>query len=364
MKYFIIAGESSGDLHGSNLLKQIKKLNPKAQFMGCGGALMQKQSCKLCLSINQMDFMGFAEVIKNLGTIRNNFKIVRKAIQNFNPDVIILIDYPGFNLRLLKQLSRTYKTVYYISPQLWAWKASRIKTIKKYVDKMLVILPFEKAFYNQYNFKTHYVGHPLLDAIDNFKQENKNENNIPQGCIALLPGSRKQEIERMLPIYNKVAQSFKNQQFVIAALAKWDKTYYEQFNLADNISLVFGQTYSVLKNAKAALVTSGTATLETALFKVPQVVCYKTSWLNFFIGKKLVKLKHVSLVNLICDKQVVTELLQDEANTKSVSQALQQLLDNNTYREKMMEDYDDLIQLLGGIGASKRAAIEIQKMLI
>jgi len=363
MKYFVIAGESSGDLHGANLIKQIKLQDEKAEFFGCGGTLMQAQNCQLVLHINQMDFMGFWEVVKHLKTIRQNFKTVSEAIKNFNPDVVILIDYPGFNLRLLKQLKGQYKTVYYISPQLWAWKASRVENIKKYVDLMLVILPFEKAFYQQYNYQVHYVGHPLIDAIQAFKQTKQQTESVEKH-IVLMPGSRKQEIERMLPIYCQVAKNFEQQKFVIAGLHKFPDSYYQHYNLPTNVKLVKGQTYNLLKNAKAALVTSGTATLETALFNVPQVVCYKTSGLSYFIGKRLVKVKYVSLVNLIANKLVVQELLQQNSNKKTITDELEKLLNNHDYINEMKANYTQLCKILGGEGASQRAAIKIKEMII
>ena len=362
MKYYIIAGEASGDLHGSNLMKEIYKEDPQAEIRFWGGDLMQKVGGKLVKHYRELAFMGFIEVIFNLKTILSNIEICKKDIAEFKPDVLIFIDYPGFNMRIAKWAKAlNYKTHYYISPQIWAWKENRIKAIKHDIDKMYVILPFEKSFYqDKHHFPVDFVGHPLIDAIQNqpsfdeavFRKENQlSEKPI----IAILPGSRKQEITKMLSVMLSVVDDFKEYQFVIAGAPSQDFEFYQKFIINKNIKFISNKTYDLLRSAKAALVTSGTATLETALFKVPEVVCYKGSWASYQIAKRIITLKYISLVNLIMDQEVVTELIQDECNTKRIKQELQKLLEPN-YREKLLKNYDILEQKLGGIGASKKTA--------
>lgn len=361
MKYYIIAGEASGDLHASNLMKAIKQKDSNAEFRFWGGDLMQKVSGeKPVKHYKDLAFMGFLEVIQNLGTILNNIKFCKKDIANYKPDVLILVDYPGFNLRIAKFAKESgIKVVYYISPQLWAWKEGRVETIKKYVDEMLVILPFEKDFYKKHNVDAHFVGHPLLDAIsdlqeinvDDFKKEfHLNEKEI----IALLPGSRKQEVEKMLQLMLSVRNHFSDYQFVIAGAPSLPKDFYEKYT-DENVHFVSNRTYDLLRCSKAALVTSGTATLETALLNVPEVVCYKGSRISYEIGKRLIKnIKYISLVNLIMDREVVKELIQDELNTENLVKELNLILGVN--RNKMLEDYAELREKLGNSGASENAA--------
>lgn len=362
MKYYIIAGEASGDLHGSNLMKELYKKDPTAAIRFWGGDLMKSVGGTLVKHYRELAFMGFIEVIFNLKTILSNIKICKKDILEFQPDVIIFIDYPGFNLRIAKWAKALgIKTHYYISPQIWAWKESRITEIKRDIDKMYVILPFEKKFYeDKHNFPVEFVGHPLIDAIHNqpkvddalFRKENK-LNNKP--IIAILPGSRKQEITKMLSVMLSVVNDFPDYQFVIAGAPSQDFSFYQDFITQDNIKFISNKTYDLLRNATAALVTSGTATLETALFKVPEVVCYKGSWASYQIAKKIITLKYISLVNLIMDEEVVTELIQDDCNTKRIREELQKLLSTN-YRNTLLEKYALLEQQLGGIGASKKTA--------
>ncbi|MCB9202349.1 MAG: lipid-A-disaccharide synthase [Flavobacteriales bacterium] len=361
MKYYIIAGEASGDLHGSNLMKELKKLDSNAEFRFWGGDLMQKQGGTLVKHFKDLAFMGFLEVIKNLGTILKNIKFCKKDILNFNPDRLIFIDYPGFNLRIAK-FAKEHKinTHYYISPQLWAWKSSRVHQIKRDIDRMYVILPFEKQWYEKHNYKVDFVGHPLLDAIENFPEFDKNkfkeDNSLNSNpIIALLPGSRIQEIEKMLTIMLSIKDDFPNYQFVIAGAPSIPKEVYEKYT-NNQVKLVQNQTYKLLKLATSALVTSGTATLETALFDVPEVVCYKGSEISYQIGKRLIKhIKYISLVNLILNREVVKELIQNELTTKNLTLELNKILDES-HSKKIKSDYKELKSALGGSGASKRTA--------
>ena len=362
MKYYIIAGEASGDLHGSNLMKALYKEDPKANIRFWGGDLMQNVGGTLVKHYRELAFMGFVEVLFNLKTILNNIKICKKDILEFQPDVLVFIDYPGFNLRIAKWAKKLgIKTHYYISPQIWAWKESRIKDIKQDVDKMYVILPFEKSFYeDKHHYPVSFVGHPLIDAIHNypeidasvFRSENKlNEKPI----IAILPGSRKQEITKMLSVMLSVVNDFPKYQFVIAGAPSQEFSFYQDFILNENIKFISNKTYDLLRNATAALVTSGTATLETALFKVPEVVCYKGSWASYQIAKRIITLKYISLVNLIMDEEVVTELIQEDCTTKRIREELKKILEPN-HRKKLLANYDLLEEKLGGIGASEKTA--------
>lgn len=362
MKYYIIAGEASGDLHAANLMKALKKKDPQADFRFWGGDLMQDVGGTLVKHYKELAFMGFIEVVMNLRTILKNITLCKKDITNYNPDVIIFVDYPGFNLRIAKWAkTEGYKTHYYISPQIWAWKEGRIKDIKRDVDAMYVILPFEKEFYeDKHNFPVHFVGHPLIDAIaqkqlinpSDFKAE-FNLDNRP--IIALLPGSRKQEISKMLEVMLSVTKDFKDYQFVIAGAPSQDAAFYSKFTKTQNVNLVMNRTYDILSLATAALVTSGTATLETALFKVPEVVCYKGSTISYQIAKRVINLEYISLVNLIMDKPVVKELIQGDFNTKTLKKELSIILDE-TNRQNLFLDYYDLEKKLGGAGASDKTA--------
>lgn len=369
MKYYIIAGEASGDLHGSNLMKEIYRVDSNAEIRFWGGDLMQQAGGTLVKHYRDLAFMGFAEVVQNLRTILGNIKFCKKDILSFKPDVILFIDYPGFNMRIAKWARlQGFKTHYYISPQIWAWKENRIKAIKRDVDKMYIILPFEKDFYEtKHQFPVEFVGHPLIDAIQNrqatdteaFKKEFGLDS---RPVIALLPGSRKQEISKMLSVMLSVTDSFPDYQFVIAGAPSQEYDFYKQFLNNKNIHFISNRTYDLLSVAHAALVTSGTATLETALFKVPEVVCYKGSWVSYQIAKRIITLKYISLVNLIMDREVVKELIQDEFNTKNLKAELQKILDP-AHREKLLKDYDLLEEKLGGTGASATTAGLIFKHL-
>jgi len=361
LKYYIIAGEASGDLHASNVIKSIKKRNPKAEFRFWGGDMMLTQGGILVKHYKDLAFMGFLEVIQNLGTILKNIRFCKKDIKKYQPNVLILVDYPGFNLRIAKfAKSLGIKVVYYISPQIWAWKEGRVKIIKKYVDEMLVILPFEENFYKKYNVNAKFVGHPLLDAVDNlqkfdekkFRTENKLGN---KEIIALLPGSRRQEITKMLKIMLSVKNLFPEYDFVIAGAPSLDKYFYEKY-IYNGIYFVSNKTYDLLRCSKAALVTSGTATLETAILNIPQVVCYKGSKISYKIAKILIKhIKYICLVNLIMDKEVVSELIQKDLNTNNLKNELSKILFGHK-RTNILNEYKLLYDKLGGSGASDRVA--------
>jgi len=362
MKYYIIAGEASGDLHGSNLMKSLCKEDSEANIRFWGGDLMQQVGGVLVKHYKELAFMGFVEVLFHLKTILNNIKICKKDITDFQPDVIVFIDYPGFNLRIAKWAKKQgFKTHYYISPQIWAWKENRITEIKRDIDKMYVILPFEKDFYEKkHHYPVEFVGHPLIDAIHNHPSEDaaafRKENQLNEKpIIAILPGSRKQEITKMLSIMLSVVHDFKDYQFVIAGAPSLEFSFYERFITHENIKFVSNKTYHLLSNATAALVTSGTATLETALFKVPEVVCYKGSWVSYQIAKRIITLKYISLVNLIMDEEVVTELIQEKCSKQPICDELNRILDSN-YRQVLMQKYEELEAKLGGIGASEKTA--------
>ncbi|MBK8415304.1 MAG: lipid-A-disaccharide synthase [Bacteroidetes bacterium] len=363
MKYYVIAGEASGDLHASNLIKHLKNKDAGFTCRAWGGDLMKEQGVDLVKHYRDLAFMGFIEVVANLRTILRNIDFCKKDILAYKPDVLILVDYPGFNLRIADFAAKNgIHVIYYISPQIWAWKQSRIHQIKRNVNRMIVILPFEKDFYRKHDFNVDFVGHPLLDAISN-RARNENANSFKslnklsdKPIIALLPGSRKQEIKTMLPLMLSVRNQFPDYQFVIGAAPSLEESFYKDITGNSDISIVFGQTYPLLENAYAALVTSGTATLETALFGVPEVVCYKGSLISYHIARQLIKIKYISLVNLIMDREVVTELIQDDLNPARIKEELTRITLDETGRNRMLQDYESLKQKLGGTGASERAA--------
>ena len=375
MQYYIIAGEASGDLHGSNLIKELRKLDPNAAIRCWGGDKMQAAGATVVKHYRDLAFMGFVEVIKNLRTIFRNIDFCKKDIAAHRPDVLILIDYPGFNLRIAKWAKQQgIKVVYYISPQVWAWKENRVKGIKENVDKMLVILPFEKDFYKKWHYEVEYVGHPLVEVIDSFRSSvyglqlnDPTENSKPktENIVALLPGSRKQEILKKLPIMLEVAKHFPSYQFIVAKAPGLDENFYNELLAPyNNVSSVVNKTYELLSRSKAALVTSGTATLETALFAVPEVICYKGGVLSYQIAKRLIKIKYIGLVNLIMDKEVVKELIQDELTVANCTKELEQLLNNDTKRQQLAKDYAALKELLSQGGhASANAAKSIYHFL-
>lgn len=362
MKYYLIAGEASGDLHASNLMKALKRIDAEAEFRFWGGDLMQEVGGTLVKHYKELAFMGFVEVLFNLRTIIKNIAFCKKDISKYQPDVIIFVDYPGFNLRIAKWAKEQgYATHYYISPQIWAWKENRITDIKRDIDQMYVILPFEKEFYEKkHQFPVHFVGHPLLDEISNRELvdavEFKRTYNLDsRPIIALLPGSRKQEISKMLKTMLSITDDFEQYQFIIAGAPSQDLDFYKTFIKKKNVHLVMNRTYDVLTLASAALVTSGTATLETALLKVPEVVCYKGSSISYQIAKRIVKLDYISLVNLIMNKEVVKELIQKDFNKKSLKKELNKILDPDN-RETIFEAYFELETKLGGAGASQKTA--------
>jgi lipid-A-disaccharide synthase len=365
MKYFFLAGEASGDLHGSNLASALFKQDASASMAGWGGEKMTTAGVQVHKHYKELAFMGFAEVVKNLGTILKNFKLCKQHITAFAPDVLILIDYPGFNLRMAKWAKQKgYKVAYYISPQVWAWKEGRVKAIKKYVDEMLVILPFEKAFYEKWNYPVHYVGHPLVKVIANFKKQQPVQAALAKPIVAVLPGSRRQEIAVKLPVMLGVAAAFTACDFVVAMAPGMDEAFYKPYlNKYPNVRAVSGSTYALLSQASAAIVTSGTATLETALFGVPEVICYKGSAISYAIAKRVITIKYICLVNLIMDRPVVKELIQQELTVANISNELQALLYNPQRRAALAQDYTALTELLSqGGDASANAAAIIYKL--
>lgn len=364
MKYYVIAGEASGDLHGSNLIKQLQLSDNAAQIRCWGGDLMQATGAKLVKHYRDLAFMGFTEVIKNLPTILGNLRFCKEDIIIYQPDVIILIDYPGFNLRIAEWAKKQgFKVVYYISPQVWAWKANRVKKMKTCIDLMLCILPFEKEYFRQqWNWEVQYVGHPLIEVIEAFKTSHPSET---KPIVALLPGSRKQEIAKKLPIMLSVSSHFPQFEFVVAKAPGQEDAFYEPFLEGQhNVKVVKDSTYALLNQATAALVTSGTATLETALFGVPEIVCYKGSTISYQIAKRLVKIKFISLVNLIMDKEIVKELIQNELNTHNLVRELQFITSNTEKIAALKSAYKELYNKLAGGGhASKNAATLISDFL-
>lgn len=360
MKYYIIAGEKSGDLHGANLIKALKHEDQNAEIRCWGGDEMKNAGGDLVVHYREIAFMGFWEVFTNLFTVFKYLSYCKKDIKIFNPDVIILIDYAGFNMKIAKfGKENDYKTFYYISPKIWAWNQSRALNIKKYVDRMFVILPFETSFYKNYDYKVDYVGNPLLDAINAFEinsdflSENKLED---KPVIAVLPGSRKQEIANMLSVMLEVADNFPQYFFVVAGVDNVPNFFYDQIEAHPGVKIVFNNTYNLLAHSRAAVVTSGTATLETALFNVPQVVCYKTSTISYKIAKKLIKVGFISLVNLIADKEVVKELIQQQMNSKVVSHELKKIAGDTPEREDMLSEYKQLRTIMGNEKASQNTA--------
>lgn len=367
MKYYIIAGEASGDLHAANLMKALKKTDPEADFRFWGGDLMQQEGGTPVKHYRDLAFMGFAEVLMNLRTILRNISFCKEDIKKWNPDVIIFVDYPGFNLRIAKWAKKEgYRTHFYISPQIWAWKENRIRDIQRDIDQMYVILPFEKEFYEKkHKFEVNFVGHPLIDAIAGRPPVDIEKIKTRYGLderpvIAVLPGSRKQEISKMLEIMLSITGDFKDYQFVIAGAPSQEEEFYRPYIKKKNVHLVMNRTYDVLEISTAALVTSGTATLETALLKVPEVVCYKGNFISYQIAKRVINLDYISLVNLIMDREVVKELIQNDFNRQNLKKELARILDKD-HRKKIFSDYYELEQKLGGKGASEKTAQLIYK---
>jgi lipid-A-disaccharide synthase len=402
MRYYIIAGEASGDLHGSNLIREIRKRDPEADIRCWGGDMMQAAGATLVKHYRDLAFMGFVEVVKHLGTILRNMRFCKQDILAFRPDVMVFIDYPGFNIPIAEfAKSKGFKTVYYISPQVWAWKEGRVKTLRKVIDKMLVILPFEKEFYRKWNYEVEYVGHPLVEVVETFRipqtagqasnfesrksaettgdqtetEGSNTQSNAPTShfrnptshlpLIALLPGSRKQEISAKLPVMLEVSRRFPGYRFVVAQAPSLDDTFIQAYTKEyPDVEVRKGATYPLLREASAALVTSGTATLETALIGTPEVVCYKGSPISYAIAKRVIKVKYISLVNLIMDREVVKELIQDALTVENLATELSSILSNDTRIAKMRSDYQELWEKLRDGGhASAKAADAIVGML-
>jgi len=368
-KLYIISGEASGDLHGSNVMRELYRMDPDLEIRFWGGDAMQAEGGTMAKHIRDLAFMGFVEVLMNIRTIFKNIRFCKEDIQQFKPDAILFIDYPGFNLRLAKWAhEQGYQTHFYISPTVWAWKQSRVYTIKESVDYMYAILPFEEAFYKKFDYQVNFVGHPLLDAIERFEESNElqfeSETKDERLLIALLPGSRKQEISKKLPLMLEAVKDFKNYRIIIAGAPNLTESFYREFiPSGETAELFFGKTYAILKHATGALVTSGTATLETALFQVPQVVCYVGSPISFAIAKRLVDVKYISLVNLILDRKSVTELIQNDATPANMKAELLKVLPGGEDHERVMADYAELKKDLGGGGASLKVAQSLLKTI-
>jgi len=372
MKYYIIAGEASGDLHGSNLMKAILRNDPQAEIRFWGGDLMQSVGGTLVKHIRDLAFMGFVEVVANLRTVLKNIALCKNDIVEFKPDAVIFIDYPGFNLKIAKFThAQGFKNFYYISPQVWAWKKGRIKTMRKVLDMMYVILPFEKPFYDRNNVQNvEFVGHPLLDAIAEFDKnaqladDFRSRNGLDERpIIALMPGSRKMELRKMMPNMCQLAAQHSEYQFVIAGMKLLGSSMYTPYIHSDNVSIVYDQTYPLLKTAFAGVITSGTATLEAALFDLPLVVCYKANALSVFIAKRFAKVNYISLVNLIADKPVVKELIQNDLNANDLESEFRKITVDESYRQNLQHEYDLLKEQLGGVGASQRTVNSILAFL-
>lgn len=361
MRYYLIAGERSGDLHGGNLIKELKKQDGQAVFRGFGGGKMKEAGADLAVHYDNLAFMGFVTLIANYGTIRRMLKFCKEDIVQFNPDVVILIDYGGFNRRIAKfTKQKKIKTFYYISPKVWAWYQSRAKELRANIDRMFVILPFEKAFYKTYNWDVDYVGNPVLDAVKAFQPDaqflQKHSLTSDRPIVALLPGSRKMELQRMVPVLADVVKRHPQFQFAVAAVDGVDSALYEPLRKLAGVRFIEGDTYNLLNVSQAAVVTSGTATLETGLFKVPQVCVYRAGWLEMKIGRAVVMVKHISLINLIAGKHVIRELIQEEAHATIISAELEKLVSDRNYREGLIRDYEDIYSLLDIGSASENTA--------
>lgn len=366
-RIFIISGEPSGDLHGANLVKAILNLQADTEIACWGGDRMKAAGAKVLKHIDELAFMGFAEVVANLRTILRNFKLCKQQIEEFKPDVVVLIDYPGFNLLMAEHIHKLgIKNYYYISPQIWAWKENRVTKIKAFIDKVFVILPFEKDFYAKHGVEAEFVGHPLLDEIKRIEVDKeeflsrKGIENQGKPIIALLPGSRTQEIKRLLPLMQTVTDRFPGYQFIISKVPWQGKSLFAECE-QKGLSIAEGDTYELLSISEAAVVTSGTATLETALFRVPQVIVYRANWISYHIAKMLVKIRFIGLVNLVMDKEVVRELIQNEVNPKEIEKELSLILEGGEKRQQVLQDYDNMLAKLGKEGASQIVAKALLK---
>lgn len=356
-RLFFITGEASGDMHSANLVRALKIEDSNLEIEAWGGDRLIQEGVTVRKHIKELAFMGFWEVVKNLKTILNNFKKCKEDILRFQPDVLVLVDYPGFNLRMAKWAkANNIRVFYYISPQIWAWNQKRVHEINRNVEEVFCILPFEKDFYRKWGREVHYLGHPLLDEVERFKNQKKSDATLQfkKPVLAVLPGSRKQELDRKLSIMLAAANEFEDYEVVIACAPNIDMAYFERFK-NDKFHFIQGKTYEILKLASLSIVTSGTATLETALFRVPQVVCYRSSFASYWIARMLIKIKFISLVNLILDREVVEELIQQKCTSKEIVKALNKIASGEN-RDIMFKNYDELIHLLGEKGASERVA--------
>ncbi len=359
MKFYFVVGERSGDLHASNLIKQLKLQHPGTEFRGLGGELMEQSGATLFKKYNEVAFMGFWEVFINLRVILKNLQEVQNDILRFAPDVIVLVDFAGFNMKIAAFAKlNNLKVFYYISPKIWAWNQKRAFKIKRLVDRMFVILPFEQEFYQKFDYKVDFVGNPVLDAIRSFSSDKDfaAQEKFTKPVIALLPGSRKQEVANMLTLLQTLSQNFPEFQFVVAAVSNLPATLYTDSLAGTGIRIVVDRTYDLLQIAYAAIVTSGTATLETALFEVPQVVVYKTSPITYTIAKSFIKVKYISLVNLVANKEVVKELIQKEFNEENLKNELKKCLYDKSFRQQQLENYKKMKETLGTIPASENTA--------
>lgn len=378
MRYYIIAGEASGDLHGSNLIKGIRKIDSSAQIRCWGGDLMKEAGAELVKHYKEGAIMGFVEVVANLGKLAKNLNDCKNDIINYNPDVVVLIDYPGFNFRIAQfAKERGMRVFYYIAPKVWAWKEKRVHKLKKYVDRLFIIFPFEIEYFKKWGIDAIYRGNPLLDSVDNHRSADETKEAFQkrtgigsaETTVALLAGSRRGEIKYLLPRMMQVAEKYPHYRFLLACAPSMEREFYESIigKKCSNIKLLFGETYSILRHSDAAIINSGTASLEAALIGVPQVVCYGGNEISYQIAKRVVKLKYISLANLIMDKGLFKELIQHDCTPQKISQELDNLLDNRVYREKMMADYRNVRDVLGGKGASEKVAgamiEELEKMI-
>ncbi len=360
MRYYIIAGERSGDLHGSNLVKHLTELDNQSEFRGIGGRKMQNENVVIAKDSTELSFMGFWEVLKHIRKILKAFRFIHRDIKQYHPDTIILVDFPGFNLRIAKWAKKKgFKVIYYISPQVWAWKSERVEKIRAYTDKLITILPFEKQFYANRGLEVDKVPHPSVEEIKFEKNKAVDvavANISDKPIIALLPGSRKQEIRHVLPAMSAVAKYFPDYQFVVAGVSEIKKDYYEKFISTDWVKVVHDKTYDLLKISTAAIVTSGTATLETALFNVPQIVCYKGNRFSYYMAKRMVEVEYISLVNLILDKPLVKELIQNDLTEVNLKDELTRILPDNKKRDEIELGYAEMQEILGENSGSEEAA--------
>lgn len=367
MRYYIIAGEASGDLHGSNLIKGIREIDSSAQIRCWGGDLMKEAGAELVKHYKEGAIMGFVEVVANLGKLAKNLNDCKNDIINYNPDVVVLIDYPGFNFRIAQfAKERGMRVFYYIAPKVWAWKENRVHKLKKYVDRLFIIFPFEIEYFKKWGIDAIYRGNPLLDSVDNHSSADETKEDFQkrtgigtaETTVALLAGSRRSEIKYLLPRMMQVADKYPNYRFLLACAPSMEREFYEGIvgKKCSNIKLLFGETYSILRHSDAAIINSGTASLEAALIGVPQVVCYGGNEISYQIAKRVVKLKYISLANLIMDKGLFKELIQHDCTPQKISQELDNLLNNSEYRAKMMSDYKNVRDVLGGKGASAKVA--------